>query len=119
MQAPFAPVTADGGAPPRFGDPVVLLRPPYRVILSYAGIDRVWRSAWRQANELPRTIRLVVSDGMALQALSVSTVSVVHVQLPARCLAVTSLNDCIASGGKGPDAADPSKSVDLTSGQVR
>ena len=42
-QMPFAPVDPNTGIDPRrFGDPVVLVRAPYRVSFSYAGDDRAW-----------------------------------------------------------------------------
>lgn len=69
-----------------FSNPVVLLRGPYRVLFSYAGTDRVWRDTWRGAAQLPRAIRIRVRDAATLQTLTVSTSTLVHAELSARCV---------------------------------
>lgn len=68
-----------------FADPVVLLRAPYRLSFAYAGPDRVWKSTWRDADRLPRTIKLTVRDAASERVLSLSTVAAVHVQVPSNC----------------------------------
>ena len=68
-----------------FGDPVVLLRAPFRLSFAYAGPDRVWKSAWHGADRLPAMIRLVVRDAASERVLSVSTIAPVHVQVPSDC----------------------------------
>ena len=45
-----------------FGDPVVLLRAPFRLSFAYAGSDRVWKGSWHEADRLPAMIRLTVRD---------------------------------------------------------
>ena len=67
------------------GSPVVLLRAPYRLSFAYAGADRAWRSAWKDADRLPAMIRLTVRDAASQRVLSVSTIAPVHVQIPSDC----------------------------------
>jgi general secretion pathway protein J len=67
------------------GDPVVLLRAPYRLSFAYAGPDRVWKNRWRGAERLPAMIRLTVRDVASERVLSVSTVVPVHAQRPSDC----------------------------------
>jgi general secretion pathway protein J len=67
------------------GDPVVLLRAPFRLSFAYAGLDRIWKGDWRQSDRLPTLIRLTVRDGATGRVLSVSTVTPVHVQVPSDC----------------------------------
>lgn len=69
----------------RFGDPVVLLRAPFRLSFAYAGPDRIWKSGWRDSEKLPSTIRLTVRDAATERVLSVSTVTPVHVQVSSDC----------------------------------
>lgn len=83
-RAPFAPLpigTASLEAVP-FGDPVVLLRQPFRVAFAYAGVDGNWTNNW-QGGELPSAVRIVVRDAVSERALAVSTATRVHVELPA------------------------------------
>ncbi|WP_076865374.1 PulJ/GspJ family protein [Bradyrhizobium mercantei] len=67
------------------GSPVVLLRAPYRLSFAYAGADRAWKSAWKDASKLPAMIRLTVRDAASQRVLSVSTIAPVHVQIPSDC----------------------------------
>lgn len=69
-----------------FSDQVLLLRPPYRLSFAYAGKDMVWKPSWREAKQLPTAIRLTVRDSVSERVLSVSTVTPVHVQVPAECM---------------------------------
>jgi general secretion pathway protein J len=69
----------------QFGDPVVLLRAPFRMSFAYAGPDRIWKSAWQESDKLPAMIRLTVRDAATGRVLSVSTVAPVHVQLSSEC----------------------------------
>lgn len=64
-------------------DPVVLLRPPFRLSFAYAGPDRVFRDSWHDADKLPAAIMLSVRDVASGRILSVSTVTPVHVDAPA------------------------------------
>ena len=87
-RARFAPVPLDSSLAQQvhFGDPVLLLRPPYRLSFAYAGPDRVWQNTWRGQDKLPAMIRLTVRDGSSGRILSVSTVTPVHVQVPSDCV---------------------------------
>lgn len=64
MRAPF--VLLQPGDPRtdqiQFVDPVVLLRPPYRVSFAYADPDGNWDSRWISSGELPAAVRFDVRD---------------------------------------------------------
>jgi general secretion pathway protein J len=95
-RAPFAPLSSPLrlGDEPQFGDPVALVRPPYAVTFAYAGVDRVWRGAWRDAAELPRAVRIMVRDARTGRALAASTATLIHVELPADCVNPTTDREC-------------------------
>ena len=80
---------------PSFGDPVVLVRAPYRVSFAYAGVDRVWRNTWQNASLLPKAVRVQLRDGATGRILSVSTAAAVHVDLPADCILAEVVDDCL------------------------
>jgi general secretion pathway protein J len=85
-RAPFAPLPP-GVSPSeqiQVADPVLLLRPPFRLSFAYAGPDRVFRDSWRDADKLPAAIMLTVRDARSERVLSVSTATPVHVDAPAR-----------------------------------
>jgi len=109
MSAPFLPLAPDGsGALPSFGDPVVLLRAPYRASFSYAGEDRVWRPTWRDAATLPTAIRVLLRDAASAQTLAVSTAMTVRVNLSAECVRDRNAASCALGKTETPDkAADP------------
>jgi len=67
-----------------FGDPVVLLRAPFRLSFAYAGPDRAWRSSWRNAERLPAMIKLTIRDVASQRVLSVS-IAPIHAQVPSDC----------------------------------
>jgi general secretion pathway protein J len=82
----------------QFGEPVLLLRAPFRLSFAYAGTDRVWKSTWHDAEKLPAAIKLTVRDAASERILSISTVTPVHVQAPGQ-------GDCAQpSGNAGCDA---------------
>jgi general secretion pathway protein J len=68
----------------QLGEPVLLLRAPFRLSFAYAGADRVWKSSWHDAEKLASE-----------RILSISTVTPVHVQSAAQ-------GDC-AQPAKGCD----------------
>jgi general secretion pathway protein J len=85
-RAPFTPLAA-GLSPSEqihVADPVVLLRPPLRMSFAYAGPDRRFRDDWHDMDKLPTAIMLTVRDAASERVLSVSTVTPVHVNAPAR-----------------------------------
>jgi general secretion pathway protein J len=77
-----------------FVNPVVMIRAPYRVSFSYAGPDRVWRSTWRGQIALPRAVRISLRDNATSIVLGVSTSTLVHAELPARCTWVRTVAGC-------------------------
>ena len=104
QSAPFLPLAPDGsGAAPNFGDPVVLVRAPYRVSLSYAGEDRVWRSTWGGVASLPTAVRVLLRDAATSQTLAVSTAATVHVNLSAQCVSAQNVTECALGKTDTPD----------------
>lgn len=79
-RAQFAPGAAEQA---NFGDPVVLLRAPYRVSFSYAGRDRLWKDTWRDAEALPSAVLMTVRDAASERVLPVSRIAVIHADAPA------------------------------------
>lgn len=67
-----------------FGEPVVLLRAPYRLSFAYAGEERAWKSSWQDSKKLPEKIRLTVQDASSGRVLTLSTVTAIHVRPPVR-----------------------------------
>ncbi len=82
-RARFVPLQNDERI--QFADQVVLIRAPYRVTFSYAGPDQVWQRTWSSPGRLPDMIRVAVRDAATAQVLAVSSVAIVHVNLPAEC----------------------------------
>ena len=79
------PLTSSLAEQLHFGDPVVLLRAPFRLSFAYAGPDRIWKGSWREANKLPAMIRLTIRDASTGRVLSISTIAPVRVQAPSNC----------------------------------
>jgi general secretion pathway protein J len=90
-----------------FGDPVMLLRSPFRLSFAYAGQDRIWKSTWRDSDTLPVMIRLTVRDAASERVLSVSTVAPVHVQVSSECARPDSGCDSKTNTPKTPDETRP------------
>ena len=92
--APFRPLPLASSLSEQiqFGEPVLLLRTPFRLSFAYAGQDRIWKSSWRDSDKLPAAIKLTVRDAANERILSISTVAPVHVQSPAQ-------GDCAQSDG--------------------
>ena len=84
-RAPFAPLPQATSLSEQLqlGEPVVLLRAPFRLSFSYAGRDRIWKSSWHEAERLPAAIMLTVRDAATERVLSVSTVASIHTEAPA------------------------------------
>jgi general secretion pathway protein J len=84
-RAPFHPLPLASALSEQFhfGEPVLLLRAPFRLSFAYAGEDREWKSSWRDSDKLPAKIRLTVRDAGSERILAISTVTPVHVQSPA------------------------------------
>jgi general secretion pathway protein J len=112
-RTPFVPV-ADASELLLFVDPVVVLRVPYRVTFSYAGPDRVWKSIWAQAGELPSAVRFTVRNAQTERALDVSTSTstLIHHQAPAVCVKSKSDRRCGRPAPK--DSVDEKSDVPTT-----
>jgi general secretion pathway protein J len=90
-----------------FSDPVVVIRAPYRVSFSYAGADRVWRDDWHVQAELPRAVRVKMRDNATSDLLAVSTSTLIHADLAARCIWAAAGTGC---GGVGATAQNGASS---------
>jgi general secretion pathway protein J len=101
-----------------FGDPVVLLRKPFRLSFAYAGPDRIWKSTWRGADKLPVMIRLTVRDAGTQRVLSVSTITPVHVQVPSDCVHPDGACDDKAKDKTDDKTGSPSNSNGPDAGRV-
>jgi general secretion pathway protein J len=110
-RAPFGPLptAASPSEQLQFGDPVVLLRPPFRLSFSYAGRDRIWKSSWHEAETLPAAIMLTVRDAVTERVLSVSTVTSVHADVPAAAKCAQPGTGCDKPDGSGKNPKDDSK----------
>jgi len=93
-RAPFRPLPLASSLSEQiqFGEPVLLLRTPFRLSFAYAGPDRIWKSSWHDSDKLPAAIKLTVRDAANERILSISTVAPLHVQSPAP-------SDCAQSDG--------------------
>ena len=101
-----------------FGDPVVLLRKPFRLSFAYAGPDRTWKTTWRGAGKLPAMIKLTVRDAGTERVLSVSTITPVHVQVPSDCVKPDgSCDDKDKTDDKSGASADASEASRVAAGQ--
>jgi general secretion pathway protein J len=98
------------GIQPAFGDPVVLLRAPYQLSFSYAGADRNWRDDWQGQVQLPTAVKLSVRDFTTQRTLSISTATLIHVEIPVDCITAKSLTECLASRLRPSGEGDKSRS---------
>jgi len=108
-QMPFAPVDPNVGVDLRgLGNPVVLARAPFRLSFAYAGADRVWRSTWIDAAQLPTAVRVTVRNAATGQVLSVSTAALVHVTASPECVRAKGTRNCVNPvGGESEGAGVP------------
>ena len=86
-RAPFVPVAANNLDPGEleFANPIVLVRPPFRISFAYAGRDRVWQETWHDVSLLPNAVRVTVRNAATDQILPVSTAALLKVNAPAEC----------------------------------
>lgn len=104
-RAPFPPVTPkdlDTGEP-EFTNPIVLVRPPFRVSFAFAGRDRNWQETWHDDAQLPNAVRVTVRNTETDQVLPVSTAALLNVNAPAECAQGTGT----ACGGQNNGRAIP------------
>ena len=87
VQAQFLPLPLASSLSEQmhFGDPVVLLRKPFRLSFAYAGPDPDLETHVARPS-LPAMIKLTVRDSGTERVLSVSTITPVHVQVPSDCV---------------------------------
>jgi general secretion pathway protein J len=108
--APFVPLEPDATAilGLKFTEPVVLVRPPFRVLFSYSGPDRLWQPTWRGADRLPSAVQVSVRDSATGQTLSVSSAAKVHVNAPAACVdpKVRNCADVLKQSSEPPAAGE-------------
>jgi general secretion pathway protein J len=114
-RAPFVPITegVNDRVAPNFADPVVLMRPPFRVSFAYAGPDRVWRNTWQRAVELPKAIRVTLRDAATQRTLSASTATRLHIEVPPDCVAAQSLAACLSERVPPQQPAEGAKPREL------
>jgi general secretion pathway protein J len=99
-RAPFWPLAPGTSLSEQIqtGDPVVLLRRPYRLSFSYADQDRVWKGNWHDADHLPAAVQLTIRDAVTERVL-LSTVASIHVDAP-------SAGACPQQAGGCPGSSD-------------
>ena len=107
---PFAPLGPGVSflAQSGFSNQTVLLRSPYQISFAYAGRDKVWKKDWQNADRLPATIRLTIYDTKSGRPLTISTIALVHVELPATCAGGKAKDDCIDGTGANKSPENPS-----------
>lgn len=105
-RTPFVPLPETGKLRDlaNFADPVVVMRAPYRAIFSYAGPDHVWRNEWRDADQLPTAIRVLVRDAATQRTLAVSTAIVLRVNASPECARARNARTCIYPQANAPPA---------------
>jgi general secretion pathway protein J len=81
-RTPFRPLLVESSLAGQlhFGEPVLLLREPYRLSFAYAGEEGAWNSNWPDPEKLPARIKLTVRDAASERVLEISTVASIHVQ---------------------------------------
>jgi len=107
---PFAPTSPGATFLPQsdFASQTILLRSPYRVSFSYAGRDKVWKKDWQNVDRLPAAVRLTIYDTKSGRPLTISTIALVHVELPATCVGGKGKGDCIDGAGANKSPDNPS-----------
>lgn len=107
---PIGPDQSADSANLMFSDPVVVIRAPYRVSFSFAGADRLWRDDWHAQRELPRAVRVQVRDNATSDLLAVSTSTLIHAELAARCSWGTTAAGCPTGGEPAQNTTAPANS---------
>lgn len=107
MTAPFRPaITPNEMNQVSFSDPVVLLRAPFQVSFSYAGMDRKWREAWRLQSQLPKAVKFGLRNVATQASSQISTAIRVQAEIPIDCLSAKSLADCLSQIERTDSAVD-------------
>jgi general secretion pathway protein J len=98
MTAPFAPVRERADQrQPVFSEPVVLLKAPYALKISYAGKDQLWHDLWHLQIQLPWAVKLTIEGVAPGRTMSIATIAVVRSQLPVDCLDANSSDACLTA----------------------
>jgi general secretion pathway protein J len=118
-RAPFRPLPLASSLSEQihFGEPVVLLRAPFRLSFAYAGQDRIWKSNWHDSDKLPAAIKLTVRDAANERILSISTVAPVHVQSPAQNDCAQPADGCDGKSGAPQNSQGNSQAGNAATGQ--
>jgi general secretion pathway protein J len=118
-RAPFRPLPLASSLSEQihFGDPVLLLRAPFRLSFAYAGQDRIWKNSWHDADKLPTAIKMTVRDVANERILSISTVTPVHVQSPAQGDCARPDGGCDGKSGAPNNSQGNSQAGNATTGQ--
>lgn len=87
-RAPFAPSVTrealDDGTV-EWTNPVVLVRPPFRISFAFRGHDPIWAEKWINTTQLPTAIRITVHDAATGRILPASTATLLNVNAPSEC----------------------------------
>jgi general secretion pathway protein J len=87
-RAPFGLFTAKAveSGDVEFTNPIVLVRPPFRVSFAFAGHDRIWKDDWQDAKQLPDAVRITVRNALTDEILPLSTAATIRVNVAAECV---------------------------------
>jgi general secretion pathway protein J len=66
-----------------FSDPVVLLRAPFGVSFSFAGTDRVWKTAWHESDALPQAVLITMRNAATGEPIGISRAIPIHLSASA------------------------------------
>jgi general secretion pathway protein J len=93
---PFAPDAAHAGDADAitFANPVAMLRGPYSISFSYAGVDRIWHDTWRRQPILPRTVRVRLRDLATMTTLAISTTTPIYAEVSPACVLAATTTQC-------------------------
>jgi len=117
--APFRPLPLASSLSEQihFGEPVLLLRAPFRLSFAYAGEDRTWKSSWQDSDRLPAAIKLTVRDAANGRILSISTVTPIHVQSPAQGACTPAAGGCDGKSGAPNNSPGNSQAGNAATGK--
>jgi general secretion pathway protein J len=94
--APFTPDVSYAGDANAiaFANPVAMLRGPYSITFSYAGLDRIWHDTWRRRSILPRAVRIRLRDLATLTTLAISTTTPIYAEVSPGCVLAAATAQC-------------------------
>ena len=110
-RAPFALAIAGAvdASELEFTNPVVLVRPPFRVSFAFKGRDGIPNETWHDFKQLPNAVRVTVRNAMTDQILPVSTATLLNVNAPSECVrsGVTTCGGTAIPNGPGTTQPGP------------